>query len=497
MAPRIFLLLLLTFCFTSCSDDDESLSSKNQILSFSINDQNKIFDGEIDYSTLSIIVNMEDVDLNQPLTPIIKISNKATISPSMDISQVFKDDVKYTVTAENGIKSTYTVKAQSQNSNNFIESFKIKINDTIFNGIINEVESTITINTQGIEKNPSIIPIIEYSDDAKIFPSSEEAQNFNEPISYTVVAQNGARNNYKIIVNNNIILSSEKKIISYQLFYNNKIHNAIIDHENLTIDVETTQGIGQAKSTIILSDGATYTFEPGTNENFYLPITYKVTAEDGTSNNYIMTPKICMFNYNYSTYHLQYFANITPAFGSYNVDLNIPNSSLVLENNSNSYNLNYIDYLSQQSQYVDGIYTSFKLVFPQNIVSANNYKLKYKVNGNTLAETLDYLDVKSENAPIITSINQQSYDRGDTLIIKGENLPDYISIASNGYIYIITNSNNYDLTVNPERTELSLTLNYNFFPSYYGHSPSSQTITLIEASSLGYRRGVSVNAVFN
>ena len=66
----------------------------------------------------------------------------------------------------------------------------------------------------------------------------------------------------------------------------------------------------------------------------------------------------------------------------------------------NSYKLNYFDLEFWE---YDGInYTNFYFTFSEDIVSANNYKLKFKIDGKIKAETPYSIDVLAENAPKIT-----------------------------------------------------------------------------------------------
>src|SRR5690606_14857288 len=124
-------------------------------------------------------------------------------------------------------------------------------------------------------------------------------------------------------------------------------------------------------------------------------------------------------------------------------------------------------------------YNSFTYSFPDNIVTAADYKLKYLIDGEVKTTSTFNIDVLADNVPSVTSLNQNLYVVNDILLITGENLPDTISIPSNGSVFIIKNSNNYDLEVNNERTELTLTLDYyNLFPSYYGRTEEEKTITL-------------------
>jgi len=347
---------------------------------------------------------------------------------------------------------------------NKIMSFKLNINGDMYDGQINYFSNVINIETVGLESNTNLVPEIEISPYATISPSLSIGQDFNKEVKYTVTAQNGEQVTYTVIVANIPALSNEKKILNYSFEYDNIVYEGVIDHDALTINVETTVGVIGAAFSITLSDGASYTFSPGTYQNFHLPITYTVTAENGTSNDYIMTPTIREFTQrNYS-----FYSNAVPIIGGYNIDLTVPNSALVLENDTHSYTLTYSDYNVTPSDYIVGVSGSFRIHFPSNIVSASNYKLRYKVNNEIMAEAIDNVDVLAENVPVIISSNQDIYKRGDTMILSGTNLvPGILIDAHNGSDYVYFPPY---LTVNNEETEITfpMTINPAMFPSYHG-----------------------------
>jgi len=104
------------------------------------------------------------------------------------------------------------------------------------------------------------------------------------------------------------------------------------------------------------------------------------------------------------------------------------------------------------------------------------------------------VDILAENIPNPISLNQDLYKVNDILVISGENLPDTITIPSNGSVYIVRNSSSFDLTVNPERTEIRVTLDYyGLFPSYYGRDLEEKIITMLGPNN---RAGKTIIATF-
>ena len=154
------------------------------------------------------------------------------------------------------------------------------------------------------------------------------------------------------------------------------------------------------------------------------------------------------------------------------LDLSNGDIELFIENNDNSYKLQYFDLEVWDDQ--GKATTNFYFTFDENIITASDYKLRFKLNGNVKAETSYTIDVLAENAPKIISASQTSYDYNDTLILQGENLVTGLRIPANGSIYAY---NEGQITVNAAQTELSMELDVNraMFPSWVGQTSPRPT----------------------
>lgn len=207
---KTILLLSVFFTLISCSDKDESYrSSEKEILSFTVYDN---YSASIDESRKEInLVLPYDTHINS-LTPSIKISPKAIISPASDIAQDFSNPVTYIVQAEDGSKHQYTVNVALEKSIlNRIRSFSI-------NGVKGKIkdEWTVTNLTQsnsiliwlkGVTDVTNLEPIIEISGGATISPKSGEKIDFSKPVTYTVTAENGSTTHYTVGVESDIFPS--------------------------------------------------------------------------------------------------------------------------------------------------------------------------------------------------------------------------------------------------------------------------------------------------
>ncbi len=484
---NIITLILISVFLYNCSNDDDSsgpqsLRSENMITHFSISVGEDTFIGEIDQDAKKIIVLTSDIDLPDSVIPNIEFSEGARISPNASQAQNFNNNVSYVVTAENGNRATYVVNIVR--SSNKILSFNISYDDNTYVGKIDESSKIIIIETYGLEVHNSIVPDITIAPEASISPSVSASQDFNKEIVYTVTGQNGDKAVYTV-KSINTPLSSEKKILDFRLNINNKQIEGIIDHEKLTITLElTNEYVSFIVPDIEISDKATITPDPNENQDFNLPVEYTVVAEDGSSNTYTtnVIRKAAIYYLGGVTHNgspfpdTKYFVRSTAYVRGILIDLDVQNSKVVLENNINSYELVIEEYSSEIDEY--GVrQTSFKTNFPENIITATDYKLKYKINNETIVESDFYVDILSENAPDIVSTNQSTYSYMDTLIIEGSNLIPGLRIPVESAIYQYNESY---LSVNPEGTQLQFEMNLNIlmFPSWAGR-PSPQKTSII------------------
>lgn len=366
-------------------------------------------------------------------------------------------------------------------SENELKEFRIRPNDESLYGIINQSASTITINTYGIEQQYMQQVFVKTSPKSSVYPESGTIQNLQNPLDYVVTAENGNQRTYSVILNNTQ-LSNEKRIETFDLNINGVIYSGDIDHTNLTIDITVNDIPSNALPLITLSNGATINPSP-VSTDFSSDVLYEVIAENLTSNIYTVKTKFTRFNN--LILGNKYYSNLSLDISGYEIDLSLPNAEIWIENDLNSYNLNYSNY----NEYIEGdfIKTTFSIDFPNTIVSAINYKLKYKVNGVTLVESNYFLDILSENIPEITGTNSTSYQFFDTLKIYGNNLIPGIRIFAHNISIYSYDQNNSNLVVNNNQTELTYLMNINqiMFPSYTADPVFATKIHLYYAGRYG------------
>ena len=177
-------------------------------------------------------------------------------------------------------------------ANNDILSFGI--NNPLINGVI--VDSTITItvpygtNLTSLIANFSISPkaLISIGSTAQI--SGVTPNNFTSALIYKVTAENGSIKKYSVIVTITPLPSSDKDILSYSLL--NPSISGVISGTNITVTLPFGTSISSLIPTFTLSNKASVSvlnipqISGLTSNDFSSPVTYVVSAEDGSTKNY-------------------------------------------------------------------------------------------------------------------------------------------------------------------------------------------------------------------
>jgi len=372
-------------------------------------------------------------------------------------------------------------------SENKVLTFSIKVDNETFIGKIDHHSKIIRIETTGLEQNNLIVPEITISEKALIFPSATTAQNFNEHVEYMIKAENGEQAVYTVDVINQPY-SDEKSILSFNLIIDGETFEGEINESSKTIKVICSKDFSNVAPDIQVSDFATVSPANNEKQDFNNEIEYVVTAQNGSTTSYNVKVYKREINISYKSCYIR----ATP-FGRVNfIDLTKDKYDLVLENSTNSYSLDYFDVIIWGDEITQ---SNFYFTIKEEIATADDYVLKFKLDGKTIASTPYNIDVLAENAPKFISLSQDSYSRNDVLVINGENITDAITIPSNGSIFIIQNSSQYDYTVNSDRTQAALILDYYYlFPSYFGREPAEKIITFLGKDR---RYGESFTTIFN
>jgi hypothetical protein len=184
-------------------DDFEirQLSDENDIISFVLAEQtgDAVITGAPDY-TVDIEVAM-GTDLNG-LIPTITVSPFASIDPESGLPQDFNSPVVYTVTSEAGTEQEWTVnvtESSEQSSENDIVDFVLP-EQTGAAVIMGDPDYTVEIEVAWNADITNLTPTIVVSPLATISPESGVAQDFTNPVVYTVIAEDGTEQEWTATV---------------------------------------------------------------------------------------------------------------------------------------------------------------------------------------------------------------------------------------------------------------------------------------------------------
>ncbi|MDR3519505.1 MAG: DUF5018 domain-containing protein [Candidatus Pacebacteria bacterium] len=208
VALGIWYLSTTSTVTTSIAINTSTVKSSDKLInSFIFSGLNPEEDGAVDNTNYVVnLVVPTGTDLTK-LIPTISVSDGATISPASDIAQDFTNPVIYTVTAEDGSTQSYTATVSTDQPTTTTLSSDKLINSFTFAGLSPEVYGS--VDNTGYQVNlvvpagtdlTTLTPTVDISDNATIYPNSGTAQDFTNPVIYTVTAQDGSIQDYTVTV---------------------------------------------------------------------------------------------------------------------------------------------------------------------------------------------------------------------------------------------------------------------------------------------------------
>jgi PGF-pre-PGF domain-containing protein len=221
------------------------------------------------------------------LVPTI-VHTGASISPNSGVARSFSSPVTYTVTAEDGTTQSYTVTVTvAPNPAKSITSFRFNSFDPDVVGVINEASRTIALTVPYGTDVTALVPTIVHNG-SSISPKSGVAQNFANPVTYTVTAADGTTQSYTVTVT--VAPNPAKSITSFKFNGLDPAVNGNISEAaktvTLTVPYETS-----VESLIPTIEHTGVSISPGSEvaQNFTNPVVYIVTAADRTTQSYTVT----------------------------------------------------------------------------------------------------------------------------------------------------------------------------------------------------------------
>ncbi len=259
---------------------EASVLNGTDVLAFELPGQNEAV---IDLVNHIVTVNVADgTELNVAPT-LVTISPGATLTPSAERVRDFNAAVDYTIRAGNGDEQVWTVNVTVSPPDSSTE------NDIVVFRLAGQLGAS-TIDTQQATVAvtvPDGTPLnvapeqIQVSENASISPLGTTVRNFNQPVRYTVTAENGAEREWTITTT---ILpptgSTANDITAFALPIQNS-SSIDVDAHVVTINVADGTNLNTAPQLLEVSTNAMVSPAVSTVQDFSTPVLYTVTAENG------------------------------------------------------------------------------------------------------------------------------------------------------------------------------------------------------------------------
>lgn len=206
------------------------------------------------------------------ITPKVEHDGVA-ISPAPGALSDFTQPVAFTVTAQDGSQKQFTVRVQlALNLAKEITHFKVFGIDSVIS------EHTVALTLPYGTSAESLSPMITLSG-GMVEPESGVAQDFTQPIEYTVTAQDGSTHAYTVMVT--IAPSNANQITVFQ------VPGAAAILSGDSIKLSLPYGADASALTPSISHaGASVQPASGVAQDFRTPVVYTVTAADGSQRSY-------------------------------------------------------------------------------------------------------------------------------------------------------------------------------------------------------------------
>ncbi|WP_421918403.1 hypothetical protein [Marinifilum sp.] len=176
-----------------------------------------------------------------------------------------------------------------ENVDNYIVSFNLTINGEIYPGLVNNDQNIVFI--ENVETNADLKNadfIFNLSTGASISPDPSSVTNWENPVDFTITAENGSSRKYQISVKR-IGESTNNSINSFSILLNNLKYWGVIDHEKNTINVNLPsvtdiQNLTNIEYTI--AQAAQINPSPAEIKDWSKPIETTVIAQNGDERTY-------------------------------------------------------------------------------------------------------------------------------------------------------------------------------------------------------------------
>jgi len=483
-------------------------SQENSLISFkfeAINNASLIIDhsAAIDHSSKTAIVHVPyGTDLTGLIATFI-VSNyaHAKVGSVSQVSGVTQNDfsgsLQYAVIAQDGSTELYTLTVVvDANTAKQILAYTFKGITPAAVGVINETTNTITVNVPNSTNLTALVASFSLSEKAEAFIgavkqiSGSSANDFSSPVSYSVVADDGSTQIYVVVVNV-LPVQTGKAITDFRFDAYSPVVVGTIDQTAYTITAQVP--VGTDLTTLIpnfthsllstISVGGVGQVSGSSVVDFTSPVTYRVTAEDGGTQDYVVT----VTEKPASTENdLLYFAfeSFTPNVvgtinqSTYSVTLVVPYGTVVTQLVASFTISEYADVKIMNGGYQQSGITQNDYTYP--VV----YEV-YAQNGSSQSYVITVTETPDITAPVV-SADAQSVSN-----VNG----NYVLVSSNegiGKVYII-HEDAPQATIAEFNAAISLGMGRSAYVQQANHNNPISAHMLVEGTYYAYAIDASAN----
>ncbi|MDR1248968.1 MAG: DUF5018 domain-containing protein [Treponema sp.] len=203
--------------------------------------------------------------------------------------------VEYTVqdwVAPSAGSKTYAVTVRNEGvGGDAIEITGFYFKDPLAAGIINQNDNTIAVIVPSATNTASLVPTV-YFKGMTINPGSDRANNFNGPVIYTVTGINGKTRAYTVTVTKTPSSSKDLTRFDFSSVVGSEtVIGAVPDPDGsypVSVLIPAGTNLSNLSPDIVYS-GISIGPASGVPQNFNVPQTYTITAEDGSTKTYKVT----------------------------------------------------------------------------------------------------------------------------------------------------------------------------------------------------------------
>jgi sugar lactone lactonase YvrE len=256
-----------------------SANSAKAITSFSF--ESLSVAGVITESTHTIAVTVPYGTNVKALVPTIAFTG-SSVSPGSRIVRDFTSPVTYTVTAADASTQAYVVTVSfAKNTAKAITGFSFT--NPPATGVVSESAHSIAVTVPYGTDVKSLIPTI-ICNGASVSPESGVATDFSNPVIYTVKADDASIQEYVVTVT--VAKNSAKAFTAFSFVGSSSV--GVISGNKITAAVSLNADVTNLVPTFITTGesvtvGTTVQISGVTSNDFSNPVTYTVTAADGST----------------------------------------------------------------------------------------------------------------------------------------------------------------------------------------------------------------------